>query len=38
VYEILADSRDWLGVKLFGPTKEKPERVHVPATRPATEP
>jgi hypothetical protein len=38
VYEILADSRDWLGLKLFGPRKEKAERVHVPATRPATEP
>jgi HAE1 family hydrophobic/amphiphilic exporter-1 len=38
VYEILADSRDWLGVKLFGPKKEKPEQVHMPARRPATEP
>ena len=38
VYEILADSRDWLGVKMFGPKKEKAERVHVPASRPATEP
>src|SRR5688572_2753992 len=38
VYEILADSRDWLGVKLFGPRKEKTERVHAPAARPATEP
>jgi HAE1 family hydrophobic/amphiphilic exporter-1 len=38
VYEILADSRDWLAVRLFGPKKEKAERVHVPATRPATEP
>jgi HAE1 family hydrophobic/amphiphilic exporter-1 len=38
VYEILADSRDWLGLKLFGPKKNKAERVHVPATRPATEP
>jgi hydrophobic/amphiphilic exporter-1 (mainly G- bacteria), HAE1 family len=38
VYEILADSRDWLGVKLFGPKKEKPEHVHLPARRPATEP
>jgi HAE1 family hydrophobic/amphiphilic exporter-1 len=38
VYEILADSRDWLGLKLFGPRKEKAERVHVPETRPATEP
>jgi hydrophobe/amphiphile efflux-1 (HAE1) family protein len=38
VYEILADSRDWLAVKLFGPRKEESERVHVPAGRPATEP
>jgi HAE1 family hydrophobic/amphiphilic exporter-1 len=38
VYEILADSRDWLGVQLFGPKKEKPEQVHMPARRPATEP
>ena len=38
VYEILADSRDWLAVKLFGPKKEKTERIHVPARRPATEP
>jgi HAE1 family hydrophobic/amphiphilic exporter-1 len=38
VYEILADSRDWLGVRLFGPRKEQPERVHGPARRPATEP
>ena len=38
VYEILADSRDWLGVKLFGPRKEKAEHVHVPSGRPATEP
>jgi HAE1 family hydrophobic/amphiphilic exporter-1 len=38
VYEILADSRDWLAVKLFGPGKEKDERVHAPARRPATEP
>jgi hydrophobic/amphiphilic exporter-1 (mainly G- bacteria), HAE1 family len=38
VYEILADSRDWLAVKLFGPKKEKTEHVHVPVTRPATEP
>ena len=38
VYEILADSRDWLAVKIFGPRKEKAERVHVPAHRPATEP
>ena len=27
-----------LGVKLFGPKKEKPEQVHMPARRPATEP
>ena len=40
VYEILADSRDWLAVKLFGPKKDKSghERVHAPAARPATEP
>jgi HAE1 family hydrophobic/amphiphilic exporter-1 len=38
VYEILADSRDWLGLKLFGPRKEKAERVHVPATRPQLSP
>jgi hypothetical protein len=40
VYEILADSRDWLAVKLFGPKKDKTghERVHAPAARPATEP
>jgi HAE1 family hydrophobic/amphiphilic exporter-1 len=38
VYEILADSRDWLGLKLLGPRKEKAKHVHVPATRPATEP
>jgi HAE1 family hydrophobic/amphiphilic exporter-1 len=41
VYEILADSRDWLGVKVFGPRKERKERhdhVHVPGRRPATEP
>jgi len=38
VYEILADSRDWLGVKLFGPKKEKADHVHLPAGRPATEP
>ncbi len=38
VYEILADSRDWLGEKVFGPRKEKAEHVHAPASRPATEP
>jgi hydrophobic/amphiphilic exporter-1 (mainly G- bacteria), HAE1 family len=40
VYEILADSRDWLAVKLFGPKKDRSghERVHAPAARPATEP
>jgi len=40
VYEILADSRDWLAVKLFGPKKTQPasERVHAAAPRPATEP
>jgi HAE1 family hydrophobic/amphiphilic exporter-1 len=38
VYEILADSRDWLARKLFGPRKERTEHVHVPAGRPATEP
>ena len=37
VYEILADSRDWLALKLFGP-RRKAEHMHVPATRPATEP
>ena len=38
VYEILADSRDWLGARLFGPKKENAERVQLPSTRPATEP
>src|SRR5262245_5005071 len=38
VYEILADSRDWLGLKLFGPRKEKAEHVHITTGRPATEP
>ena len=35
---LLADARDWVGVKLFGPRKEQkdqPERVHVPPRRPA---
>jgi hydrophobic/amphiphilic exporter-1 (mainly G- bacteria), HAE1 family len=40
VYEILADSRDWLAVKVFGPKKDTSEhdRVHAPTARPATEP
>jgi HAE1 family hydrophobic/amphiphilic exporter-1 len=41
VYEILADSRDWLGVKVYGPRKEQKEQhdhLHVTGRRPATEP
>jgi HAE1 family hydrophobic/amphiphilic exporter-1 len=39
VYEILADSRDWLAAKMFRSKGEaKPPRVHAPAARPATEP
>jgi HAE1 family hydrophobic/amphiphilic exporter-1 len=40
VYEILADSRDWLAVKVFGSKKDTSEhdRVHAPTARPATEP
>jgi HAE1 family hydrophobic/amphiphilic exporter-1 len=38
VYEILADSRDWLALKLFGSRKEEGERLHAPSRRPATEP
>ena len=39
VYEILADSRDWLAAKLFRSTRATaPKRVHAPAARPATEP
>jgi HAE1 family hydrophobic/amphiphilic exporter-1 len=39
VYEILADSRDWLARKLFGSKKDHGhEPVHAPSARPATEP
>ncbi|HLG60144.1 MAG TPA: efflux RND transporter permease subunit [Vicinamibacterales bacterium] len=39
VYEILADSRDWLAAKLFRSKGEaQPPRVHAPTARPATEP
>jgi len=39
VYEILADTRDWLAVKLFGrkPAPAVAHGSHAPTTRPATE-
>ncbi|HEY7189668.1 MAG TPA: efflux RND transporter permease subunit [Vicinamibacterales bacterium] len=39
VYEILADTRDWLAVKLFGrkPAPAVAHGPHAPTTRPATE-